>query len=108
VTPTVADEMPAIAEAVEARTQEQDPTSVSRPRREPALSGDRRRRSLRLPGDDRTRWRRAVRGTHGRLPADTADAPVLLCSDQSVARDRIAATEVRDLLLELAGVPAQV
>ena len=49
-----------------------------------------------------------VRGTHGRLPADTADAPVLLCSDGSVARDRIAATEVRDLLLELAGVPAPV
>jgi len=49
-----------------------------------------------------------VRGTHGRLPADAADAPVLLCSDGSVARDRIAATEVRDLLLELAGVPAPV
>ena len=49
-----------------------------------------------------------VRGTHGRLPADTADAPVLLCSDGSAARDRIAATEVRDLLLELAGVPAPV
>jgi predicted AlkP superfamily pyrophosphatase or phosphodiesterase len=49
-----------------------------------------------------------VRGTHGRLPAETADAPVLLCSDPSVARDRIAATEVRDLLLELTGVPAQV
>jgi predicted AlkP superfamily pyrophosphatase or phosphodiesterase len=49
-----------------------------------------------------------VRGTHGRLPADAADAPVLLCSDDSVARDRIAATEVRDLLLELAGVKARV
>jgi hypothetical protein len=49
-----------------------------------------------------------VRGTHGRLPAETADAPVLLCSDGSVARDRIAATEVRDLLLELVGVPARV
>jgi predicted AlkP superfamily pyrophosphatase or phosphodiesterase len=49
-----------------------------------------------------------VRGTHGRLPADAADAPVLLCSDGSVARDRIAATEVRDLLLELADVPASV
>jgi len=47
-----------------------------------------------------------VRGTHGRLPADTADAPVLLCSDRSVARDRVAATDVRDLLLELSGVPA--
>ncbi len=49
-----------------------------------------------------------VRGTHGRLPADAADAPVLLCSDASVARERIAATEVRDLLLELAGVGAPV
>jgi hypothetical protein len=47
-----------------------------------------------------------VRGTHGRLPASAADAPVLLCTDGSVSRDRIAATEVRDLLLELAGVPA--
>jgi predicted AlkP superfamily pyrophosphatase or phosphodiesterase len=49
-----------------------------------------------------------VKGTHGRLPAHDADAPVLLCSDPSVARDRIAATEVRDLLLDLAGVPAPV
>ena len=49
-----------------------------------------------------------VRGTHGRLPADAADAPVLLCSDASVARERIAATDVRDLLLELAGVGAPV
>jgi predicted AlkP superfamily pyrophosphatase or phosphodiesterase len=49
-----------------------------------------------------------VRGTHGRLPADAADAPVLLCSDGTVARDRIAATEVRDLLLELAGLGAPV
>jgi hypothetical protein len=47
-----------------------------------------------------------VRGTHGRLPADARDAPVLLCSDGALARDRIAATEVRDLLLELAGVKA--
>ena len=49
-----------------------------------------------------------VRGTHGRLPADARDAPVLLCSDASVARDRIAATEVRDVLLELAGAKAPV
>jgi hypothetical protein len=33
-----------------------------------------------------------------------ADAPVLLCSDASRARERIAATEVKQLLLELAGV----
>jgi predicted AlkP superfamily pyrophosphatase or phosphodiesterase len=49
-----------------------------------------------------------VRGTHGRLPADARDAPLLICSDGSVARDRIAATEVRDLLLELVGVKAPV
>ena len=49
-----------------------------------------------------------VRGTHGRLPATGADGPVLLCSDHSYARDRIAATDVRQLLLDLAGltVPA--
>ncbi|MEU1604402.1 alkaline phosphatase family protein [Micromonospora matsumotoense] len=50
---------------------------------------------------------RAVRGSHGRLPADPADGPVLLCSDPSVARDSFAATEVKALLLDLAGlVPA--
>jgi len=47
---------------------------------------------------------RHVRGTHGRLPHDELDAPVLLCSEPGVARERIAATDVRDLLLELAGV----
>ena len=47
-----------------------------------------------------------VRGTHGRLPLDPADGPVLLCSDPGAARDHVEATEVRDLLLDLAGVPA--
>src|SRR5918993_232110 len=47
-----------------------------------------------------------VRGSHGRLPDGPDDAPVLLCSDPALARDRIAATGVRDLLLELAGVKA--
>ena len=46
---------------------------------------------------------RAVRGSHGRLPADEADAPVLLCSDPAAARTAVAATEVKDLLLALAG-----
>jgi predicted AlkP superfamily pyrophosphatase or phosphodiesterase len=46
---------------------------------------------------------RAVRGSHGRLPADPADGPVLLCSDASAGRDRIAATEVKGFLLDLAG-----
>jgi hypothetical protein len=51
---------------------------------------------------------RAVRGSHGRLPADPRDAPVLICSDPAAARDSIAATEVKDLLLTLAGLPAGV
>ncbi|WP_433790067.1 alkaline phosphatase family protein [Actinoplanes sp. CA-252034] len=46
---------------------------------------------------------RAVRGSHGRLPDSAEDAPVLLCSDPSAAVDRIAATEVKSLLLRLAG-----
>ncbi len=53
-----------------------------------------------------------VRGTHGRLPDRAADGPVLLCSDPaappSVERTgRIAATEVRNLLLALQGMPAE-
>ncbi len=47
-----------------------------------------------------------VRGTHGLLPDADEDAPVFLCSETSVARSRIAATEVRDVLLDLAGVSA--
>ncbi|GLU47983.1 alkaline phosphatase family protein [Nocardiopsis ansamitocini] len=47
-----------------------------------------------------------VRGTHGRTGGDPAHGPVLLCSDPGSARDRIAATEVRDLMLDLAGIPA--
>jgi predicted AlkP superfamily pyrophosphatase or phosphodiesterase len=46
---------------------------------------------------------RAVRGSHGRLPTDPADAPVLLCSDASAARDRFESTDVKRLLLELVG-----
>jgi predicted AlkP superfamily pyrophosphatase or phosphodiesterase len=46
----------------------------------------------------------AVRGSHGRLPTDPRDAPVLICSDRSAARDAIRATEVKDLLLGLAGI----
>lgn len=46
-----------------------------------------------------------VKGTHGRLPDDPADGPVLLCSDGSAARDSLQATEVRDLILQVAGVP---
>jgi predicted AlkP superfamily pyrophosphatase or phosphodiesterase len=46
---------------------------------------------------------RAVRGSHGRLPADARDAPVLLCSDPGPAREAYQATEVKDLLLGLVG-----
>ncbi|WP_436500017.1 alkaline phosphatase family protein [Actinokineospora sp. HUAS TT18] len=45
-----------------------------------------------------------VRGTHGRLPDQPEDGPVLLCSDPAAARTRLAATEVRDFLLELQGI----
>jgi predicted AlkP superfamily pyrophosphatase or phosphodiesterase len=45
-----------------------------------------------------------VRGSHGRLPDDPADGPVLLCSDPAASRDRLHATEVHGLLLDLAGV----
>ncbi|WP_225839768.1 alkaline phosphatase family protein [Streptomyces sp. NK08204] len=44
----------------------------------------------------------AVRGTHGRLPVGSQDSPVLLCSDPRGARERYEATEVKDLLLDLA------
>ncbi|HEY3957813.1 MAG TPA: nucleotide pyrophosphatase/phosphodiesterase family protein [Streptosporangiaceae bacterium] len=46
----------------------------------------------------------AVRGSHGRLPDDPDDAPVLLCSVPAAARAHYQATEVKSLLLELAGL----
>jgi predicted AlkP superfamily pyrophosphatase or phosphodiesterase len=42
-----------------------------------------------------------VRGSHGRLPADPADGPMLLCSQAQERRERFAAGEVRDLILRL-------
>jgi predicted AlkP superfamily pyrophosphatase or phosphodiesterase len=45
-----------------------------------------------------------VRGSHGRLPDSPQDGPVLLCSYAAAGRDRIAATDVKDLLLRLAGL----
>jgi predicted AlkP superfamily pyrophosphatase or phosphodiesterase len=50
-----------------------------------------------------------VRGTHGRLPDRAEDGPVLLCSSPQVPEavertGRIAATDVRDLLLDLQGL----
>jgi predicted AlkP superfamily pyrophosphatase or phosphodiesterase len=49
----------------------------------------------------------AVRGSHGRLPSDPDDGPVLLCSSPLAARARCEATEVKDLLLQLAGLGGQ-
>jgi hypothetical protein len=45
-----------------------------------------------------------VRGSHGRLSSSPEGGPVLICDDPSAARPVYAATEVKDLLLELAGL----
>jgi len=45
----------------------------------------------------------AVRGSHGRLPDADDSAPVLLCSTPIEAADRIPVTDVKELLLQLAG-----
>jgi predicted AlkP superfamily pyrophosphatase or phosphodiesterase len=45
-----------------------------------------------------------VRGTHGRLPGDPAAGPVLLCSEPDVvSQEKVAATEIKSLLLRLLG-----
>ncbi|HEY4278851.1 MAG TPA: nucleotide pyrophosphatase/phosphodiesterase family protein [Conexibacter sp.] len=51
---------------------------------------------------------RFVQGSHGRLPADPADGPLLLCSDPSHARDTLHARDVKELLLTLADAQAPV
>jgi len=48
-----------------------------------------------------------VRGSHGRLPAEPAEGPILLCSDPSATCDHVPATAVRSLLLRLAGLEAR-
>ncbi|MFI0723377.1 alkaline phosphatase family protein [Streptomyces sp. NPDC021224] len=58
------------------------------------------RTSLQVVGLDPT----CVRGSHGRLPDDPRDGPLLLCSDPAYGKDRFHATEVKDLLLRLAGL----
>ncbi|MEU6371524.1 nucleotide pyrophosphatase/phosphodiesterase family protein [Streptomyces sp. NPDC046909] len=45
-----------------------------------------------------------IRGSHGRLPDDPQDSPVLLCSRPGPASEEIHATDVKDLLLTLAGL----
>ncbi|MFN9719671.1 MAG: alkaline phosphatase family protein [Planctomycetota bacterium] len=45
-----------------------------------------------------------VKGSHGRLPADSqleTDGPVFICSSKRVERDKLHACDVRNLLLEL-------
>jgi len=49
----------------------------------------------------------AVRGSHGRVPDDPDDGPVLLCSSPQAARSRCEATEVKDILLQLAGLKSR-
>jgi predicted AlkP superfamily pyrophosphatase or phosphodiesterase len=45
-----------------------------------------------------------VRGSHGRLPDRPEDGPVLLCSRPGEVCGRLPATEVKSLLLRLAGI----
>lgn len=45
-----------------------------------------------------------VRGSHGRLPDRDEDGPVLLCSRPDALPGRVAATDVKSLLLRLAGL----
>jgi hypothetical protein len=47
-----------------------------------------------------------IGGSHGRPVDDPADGPVLLCGAAALARERIAATQVKGLLLRLAGLTA--
>jgi predicted AlkP superfamily pyrophosphatase or phosphodiesterase len=51
------------------------------------------------------RW---VKGSHGRLPDDPEDGPVLISSTSGRLRESVAATEVHDLVLRAAGVEAAV
>jgi hypothetical protein len=44
-----------------------------------------------------------IRGSHGRLPASEEEGPLILCSTPHVLSGRVAATEVKALLLALAG-----
>ncbi|WP_151770229.1 nucleotide pyrophosphatase/phosphodiesterase family protein [Streptomyces abyssomicinicus] len=45
-----------------------------------------------------------VRGSHGRLPGCDEDGPLLLCSAPHALGERVEATEVKNLLLGLAGL----
>ncbi|MET7657085.1 alkaline phosphatase family protein, partial [Streptomyces sp. NPDC005486] len=45
-----------------------------------------------------------IRGSHGRLPTSDDDGPLLICSTPRSLGDRVAATDVKALLLQLAGL----
>ncbi|RII12337.1 Type I phosphodiesterase / nucleotide pyrophosphatase [Streptomyces sp. YIM 130001] len=45
-----------------------------------------------------------IRGSHGRLPDDPDDGPLILCSTPSAVSGPIEATDVKSLLLQLAGL----
>ncbi len=42
-----------------------------------------------------------VKGTHGRVYGDDDAGPVFLCSDRSLARDRVKAVDVKEMCLRL-------
>ena len=44
-----------------------------------------------------------VKGSHGRLYDEDDAGPVFLCSDKSVARDRVAATDVKAMCMDILG-----
>ncbi|MEV0352380.1 nucleotide pyrophosphatase/phosphodiesterase family protein [Nonomuraea sp. NPDC050680] len=78
-----------------------DPADPGRARRRAALALLRKKTGMRYLMDvvGLSAGADAVRGSHGLLPRDPEDGPMLLCSDRSAARDRLAATEVKDFLL---------
>ncbi|MEU0229240.1 hypothetical protein ABZ177_33500, partial [Streptomyces sp. NPDC006284] len=45
-----------------------------------------------------------IRGSHGRLPTSDDEGPLLICSTPRALGDRIEATDVKQLLLRLAGL----
>ncbi|WP_030664177.1 nucleotide pyrophosphatase/phosphodiesterase family protein [Streptomyces rimosus] len=45
-----------------------------------------------------------IRGSHGRLPTHPGEGPLILCSTPHAVSGRVAATEVKSLLLRLAGL----
>ncbi len=46
----------------------------------------------------------AIRGSHGRLPTSDEEDPLVLCSTPRAVSGRLAATEMKPLLLRLAGL----